>query len=72
MFKKIKYGANIHPGNPFYVVMILACFAAGLQNEGAPWWIGLVTLVFWIPLYLWTSYEVGKANWPPETRSPKE
>ena len=72
MLKKIKYGASIHPGNLFYIAIVLACFAAGLQNENAPWWIGLVVLVFLIPLYLWTSYEVGKANWPPETDSQKK
>lgn len=72
MVKKILYGASIHPGNGMYVVMLLLGLIAGLRNENMPWWSGFVILVVLVPLYLWTSYEVGKANWPPVTRSPKE
>lgn len=72
MLKKILYGASIHPGNGMYVVMLLMGVMAGLLNENTPWWFGFVILVVLVPLYMWTSYEVGKANWPPETRSPKE
>jgi len=72
MFKKIKYGASIHPGNGMYVVMLLLGIIAGLRNENVSWWFGLIILIVLAPVYLWTSYEVGKANWPPETRSPKE
>ena len=72
MLKKILYGASIHPGNDMYVVMLLIGVMAGLLNENMPWWFGFVILVVLVPLYMWTSYEVGKANWPPETRSPKE
>lgn len=72
MVRKFLYGASIHPGNGMYVVMLLMGVMAGLLNENMPWWFGFSILVVLVPMYLWSSYEVGKANWPPENRSPKE
>ena len=66
MLKKILYGASIHPGNLFYVVILIGSVIAGLQNETAPWWSGFLVWPFFIALYVCTSYSVGKANWPPE------
>lgn len=68
MIKIILYGMRIHPGNFLYIFMVGACFL----NEGAPWWLGLCTLVFWIPLYIYTSYLVGRANWDSEHDCPEE
>lgn len=66
IIKKILYGASIHPGNPFYLIILLGTFAAGLKNETAPWWFGLIAWPLVGVLYIWTSYSVGKANWPPK------
>ena len=61
--KILFYGMSIHPGNFWYVIIVGACIVAGFQNENMPWWIGLCSLVIWIPLYITTSYSVGKDNW---------
>lgn len=72
MMKKFLYGASIHPGNGMYVVMLLLGIIAGLKRDNAPWWFGFIILVVLAPLYVWSSYAVGNANWDNKTRSPKE
>lgn len=71
MIKIILFGMSIHPGNLIYVLLMLGCFAAGLQNDNAPWWIGLIAWIFWIPLYVATSYSVGKANFDFKANAPE-
>ena len=72
LLKIIRYGASIHPGNPLYAVLVLACFIVTVQNNEVPWYAGFVSIAIWVSLYIGTSYLVGKANWDYKTRSPRK
>lgn len=41
-----------HPGWPSAMFMSLAGLVAGLSREDGNWWVGLITLVFWVPVLL--------------------
>ena len=58
--KDFIYGAKKHSGNIHYIFISGGCFVAGLQNKTAPWWAGLLPLVILIPLYIITSYSIGR------------
>lgn len=62
-FKMLRWGMANHPGNPIYLIMIIMFSYAGFQNPTLPWYGGiLVSAVILLPLYIVTSYSVGKAN----------
>ncbi|MDD5006592.1 MAG: hypothetical protein PHS93_09940 [Candidatus Omnitrophica bacterium] len=63
------YGAKIHPGNFIYLMMLVLGPVAGSTNKSAaPLTGGLfglsLVVVLLLPLYIYTSYQVGKANAP--------
>ena len=70
MYKITKYGMSIHPGNAMYIFIIIAFFSIGLKNKNTPWWVGAIGLIFLVPLYVKTSYDVGCANWDFENNRP--
>lgn len=65
--RTLLFGMSIHPGNIWYIVSCLAIPAALTQRSkidtGDALLIGaIVDLVVLLPLYIWTSYGVGKIN----------
>lgn len=69
--KILLYGMSIHPGNIMYFFFIFILPLAGLSNEnyngeqsfvycGV---IFVVMCIIFIPLYIYTSYDVGKINY---------
>jgi hypothetical protein len=69
--KILKYGMSIHPGNSTYVFLQAAMLISGIINEKAPWFIGFFSLPILLPMYILTSYSVGKANWDYKNDKPK-
>lgn len=61
------WGMREHPGNAMYVMLLFMTVFAGMLNESVSMQVGLLfglsiySLIF-IPLYIITSYQVGKAN----------
>ena len=66
-FRFVKWGACNHPGNSFYVILFfgfgVACSRNATTNPLLGFLVGLgIGLVLLFPLYICTSYSVGKAN----------
>lgn len=60
--KDLGYGMKAHTGKLWYCYFTILFFIGGLMNKKAPWWIGLTMLVIEIPLFMATSYNIGKRN----------
>jgi hypothetical protein len=63
------YGASIHPGNMFYLAMIVFFGIVFSKNDTigpvTGFFVGIViSFIVLAPLYIYTSYAVGKANAP--------
>lgn len=43
---------KVHPGVPIATVLSLAGPIVGLMREDGSWWVGLIMLVFWIPVLI--------------------
>jgi len=66
-FSLFVYGASIHPGNEIYVVLIVIAGAALSNNQGLGYIKGFLCggvamAILLLPLYVYSSYMVGKAN----------
>lgn len=70
------YGAKIHPGNFIYLMMLVLGPVAGSTNKSVAPLTGVlfglsVVVALLLPLYIYTSYQVGKANAPQENKEEK-
>jgi hypothetical protein len=66
-YRFFKWGACNHPGNPFYLIMIcgfgIACSHDAATNPLLMFFVGAgIATAILGPLYIYTSYSVGKAN----------
>lgn len=62
--KKIIYGIKNHPGNLYYILFLIIFMMPGIQKWNLDIFLfGLVVyFILFLPLYLITSYQIGKAN----------
>ena len=63
------YGATIHPGNVMYLILIVIAGIAMSNNDSVGrvkgFLCGIAAMsILLAPLYIYTSYAVGKANAP--------
>lgn len=64
MIKMIIYGIKNHPGNVLYLFFLIICLLPGISKQSIDILVfGIIGyLVLFVPLYLFTSYTIGKAN----------